>query len=91
MARTKQIGLRLTEDEYARLMEVFHRAEERTYGYATISDVAKELMGLRPLRVVTEEEREYLSGSGVPTLAEGQKPPTAARPGDKIRVRRKPA
>lgn len=71
MAKTRQIGIRLPEDEYRRLMAVYANAKERTMDYAPLGDVIREAIGLKPLKVITQEERDFLSGK-LPTLPELQ-------------------
>lgn len=62
MAKTRQVSFRLPEDEYARLAAVHERAKERTLGYAPFGDVVREALGLISLNVITEQERDYISG-----------------------------
>jgi len=62
MAKTRQIGFRLPEDEYQKIMTVHAKAKERTLGYAPLGDVIREALGLTPLKVITQEERDYLAG-----------------------------
>jgi hypothetical protein len=62
MAKTRQIGFRLPEDEYQKIMAVTAKAKERTLGYAPLGDVIREALGLIPLKVITQEERDYLAG-----------------------------
>ena len=62
MAKTRQIGFRLPEDEYQRIMVVFNRAKERTLDYAPLGDVIREACGIKPLKLITQQERDYLAG-----------------------------
>jgi hypothetical protein len=62
MAKTRQISFRLPEDEFQKLAKVWARAKERTLDYAPLGDVVREAIGLKPIKVITEEERSYLSG-----------------------------
>jgi len=61
MAKSKIASMRLTPEEYERLEKVVQRAKERSLGYATEADVLRELIGLRPLKAVTEEDRYFIT------------------------------
>lgn len=62
MAKTRQIGFRLPESEYQKIAAVHAKAKERTLGYAPLGDVIREAIGLIPLKVITQAERDFLSG-----------------------------
>lgn len=61
MAKTRQIGFRLPEEEYQRIIVIYNKAKERTMGYAPLGDVIREAIGLVPLKIITKEERDSLS------------------------------
>lgn len=63
------INFRLTPDETRRFSSLMERVWERSCGYGYKSDVVKELMGLRPLLLVHEEDCQLL----FPTRREGAK------------------
>ena len=55
-----RINLRLTEEEARRLSRIVEIAEEKTLGYAPLSDIVKELIGLAPYRLLNESARKML-------------------------------
>lgn len=57
----KRLSVRLSEEEWSKLIAVENRARQRNRGYAPLAHVVKELMGLRPMNLITEEDRLYLS------------------------------
>lgn len=73
MAKTRQISFRLPEDEFQKLAKVWARAKERTLDYAPLGDVVREAIGLKPIKVISEDERAYLSGrlSSLPEINHG--------------------
>ena len=62
MTKTRQIGFRVPEEEYQKLMNVLARAKERTLGYAPLGDVIREAIGLIPMKIITQADRDYLAG-----------------------------
>lgn len=78
MAKTRQISFRLPESEYQKIAVVHQNAKERTLGYAPLGDVIREAIGLIPLKVITQEERDFLSGriSSLPGTKEHAPGPT---------------
>lgn len=90
MTKTRQIGFRLPEHEYQKLMDVLERAKERTLGYAPLGDVIREAIGLIPMKVITQVDRDYLAGKINALPTEGDHRVGAAQadvsPGDKITV-----
>jgi len=60
MENISRVGVRFNREEAEAFGEVARRARERTKGYATLSDIAKELMGLMPLNLLTEKDCEYI-------------------------------
>jgi len=61
MRDSKVKAIRLTAEECARLEKVVERAKERTMGYATEADVLRELLGIKPMRAVSEDDRYYMT------------------------------
>lgn len=74
MAKTRQVGFRLPEEEYARLANVHERAKQRTLGNAPFGDVVREALGLIPMKIITPQERDYIAGL-LDTLPEGDDGP----------------
>lgn len=58
-----RINLRLTEEEARRISRVVEIAEKKTLGYAPLSDIIKELIGLAPYRLLNESARKLLEKS----------------------------
>jgi hypothetical protein len=56
----KQLGVRLSDSERKALESVVSEAELKTYGFAPVSEVVKELMGLKPYKLVSESQRKRL-------------------------------
>ena len=87
----KQVTIRFNRGEWSQLGPVYQRVYERTE--APLAKVIKELMGLRPRKLLTEEEFLYFhrrSSAVVPLSNPELEPetPIAARRGDKIRIRK---
>ena len=55
-----RINLRLTEEEAKRFSRVVEVAEKKTFGYAPLSDIVKELIGLSPFKLLNESHRKLL-------------------------------
>ena len=86
MSSVHRIGLRLSDEEWERFMRVFEPVNKRMKGYAPITEVVKELMGIQPLDLVTEAEASYLPR----TLASPEeKQIVTAHRGDDIAVKPK--
>lgn len=59
-----QIALRLDDDQMERLNRVFSLGDERTLGQVDHSVMLRELLGLTPLKILTEEDRHLLLENG---------------------------
>jgi hypothetical protein len=55
-----QIALRLDDDQMERLNRVFSLGDERTLGQVDRSVILRELLGLTPLKILTEQDRQLL-------------------------------
>jgi hypothetical protein len=55
-----RINLRLTEEEAQRFSRIVEIAEKKTLGYAPLSDIVKELIGLTPYRLLNDSVRKML-------------------------------
>lgn len=62
MAKTVRINFRLSGNDAERFLAVWEGVLERTLGEAKRTNVIKELMGLRPLKLVTQSDLDLLSG-----------------------------
>jgi hypothetical protein len=60
MAEGKQIGLRLSAEEVARLDTILKKINQTND--TTASNVLREFLGLRPRKVTTEEDLLFFSG-----------------------------
>ena len=58
-----RINLRLTDEEARRFSRVVEIAEKKTLGYAPLSDIVKELIGLAPYQLLNESARKMLEKS----------------------------
>lgn len=56
----RQIGIRLTEEEIRRLEPLVSKVERKTYQCAPLSEIIKELIGLKPHRLTSESDRRTL-------------------------------
>ncbi len=75
MEKITRVGVRFTEKEAEVFTELARRAEERTRGYATLSDIAKELMGFLPPNLLTEKDLELVRSLWKVHGAFGNEPP----------------
>ena len=93
-----RISLRITGKLAQRYKAVWERVLSRTMGEAHTTNFIYEMMGFRPLKLISAEERKYLSGL-IDMLPEGQDcgpfsaneapGPQVARPLKKVSGKRK--
>jgi hypothetical protein len=78
-----RISLRLNNEDAKRYLTVWNRILRRTEDQAKKTNYLLELMGLRPLRLIRPNEREFLSSriDDLPELDDG----SAAVPKPRIR------
>ena len=57
---TRTISLRFTQEEAQRLQKVVDISEKKTLGFAPISVIIKELMGLQPYKLLNDSHRKML-------------------------------
>lgn len=64
--RLDRVNLRFSDSEVRRLESIVAVADRKTMGFAPLSQVLKELIGLRPYRLLDESQRKSLAESAEP-------------------------
>lgn len=85
MAKTTRVNFRTSGKDWVRFNEVWERVLERTYDEAKMTNFIKELIGIRPPKMVKPEERAYLSGRVASLPERKQRPASVVEPNVQVR------